>query len=1067
MSAPANQGRVTTFYSYKGGTGRTMMLANCAWQLAEAGRHVLMVDWDLEAPGLHRYFSPFLADPELASTDGLMDLVTAYAAAAVDTGRDPEAGDGWVDEHADILSHAIGLDWNFPSGGSLTLMPSGRQGASYATGVNTFDWKHFYERLGGFGFLERVRAQMVRHFDEVLIDSRTGISDTAGISTVQLPHQLVVCFTLNNQSIGGAAGVARSVLQGHGELLAGIRAEHEAQRAAGYPGIAEDRRLELDRRSAENPLCVWPLAMRIEPSESERLRQRWDLAQQRFTGLLDHLPPQRRASYWHAAQVPYIPLVAYEEVLAAVANLPSDPKSTNMLGCVQSVVQEVFGVSPLAPSLTPADRERLLRAFASGTQVAPATPDAPPSTQALEVESRRRAETLAQRRSAEPTRRRDTFGRRPHAFVAMPFGVKPGHDGYPIDFDRVYQELFAPALEAAGFEPFRADQEMQAGDIRADMFQELLVADLVLVDLTLDNPNVWYELGVRHALRARGVVLALGPRPYQPFDIYSDRKLRYSLRDGAPDHTTLAVDRERLTMMLRETLQSSTQRVVSPVYALLPHLREPQWRDLLLEGPNEFGDAQRAWSDRVAVARRKGRAGDILVLADETPTRALRLEGKLAAGNSLIALGQPELALEQFDQAIAIDPLPQARSRRVVALTAIGRYDEARTEARRLVTEKPASAEYRGLAGRVAKDRWIEAWRAPGKTRRELIKDAVYAAALLEDAVEQYRQGFNLEPSSYYAGINILTLATLAKHMRVFIRLPEASQLEGAVRWACDAELARSPRMYWALVTQAELALLTSKSDTETLSAYRRACAAADGDQFALQSSLRTLQLLADLSFRPELVRAVSAVLQRELDRLAMVTKRPARQVLVFSGHMIDSPNRVKSRFPPSKQEAAERAIAEALDNLEAGPEDMAFTQGAAGGDLLFAHQCLLRGVRVQLMLPLPEAEFIQQSVLPSAQGNLWQQAFFSVKSRLAEPPLEMPVELGPAPPGISVFERCNLWMLNTALSLGPEKLRLVCLWDGSGGDGPGGTQHMVQEAKRRTGRVHWIDVNNLEEENP
>jgi hypothetical protein len=69
---------------------------------------------------------------------------------------------------------------------------------------------------------------------------------------------------------------------------------------------------------------------------------------------------------------------------------------------------------------------------------------------------------------------------RPHAFVAMPFGVKPGVDGQPIDFNRVYGECIAPALEAAGLEAFRAGEEIRAGDIRTDMFQELLVADLVI-----------------------------------------------------------------------------------------------------------------------------------------------------------------------------------------------------------------------------------------------------------------------------------------------------------------------------------------------------------------------------------------------------------------------------------------------------------------------------------------------------------------------------------------------------------------------------------------------------------
>ena len=91
-----------------------------------------------------------------------------------------------------------------------------------------------------------------------------------------------------------------------------------------------------------------------------------------------------------------------------------------------------------------------------------------------------------------------------HVFVAMPYGRKQD-----IDFDAVYADYLKPALDGAGFEVFRADEEERAGDIKTDMFQELLLADLVVVDLTLDNPNVWYELGVRHALRARGVLLVI------------------------------------------------------------------------------------------------------------------------------------------------------------------------------------------------------------------------------------------------------------------------------------------------------------------------------------------------------------------------------------------------------------------------------------------------------------------------------------------------------------------------------------------------------------------------------
>jgi len=168
----------------------------------------------------------------------------------------------------------------------------------------------------------------------------------------------------------------------------------------------------------------------------------------------------------------------------------------------------------------------------------------------------------------------------PHAFVVMPFGRKPGGDGVPINFNLIYADLILPALRKAGLEPFRADEEQHAGNINHDMFQELLLADLVVADLTIDNPSVWYQLGVRHALSARGVVLICGGKVPTAFDLQPERKLRYGLLDGVPDSTTLPSDIKNLADMVRATMESWQGRRISPVYALLPNLQEPDWRSL-------------------------------------------------------------------------------------------------------------------------------------------------------------------------------------------------------------------------------------------------------------------------------------------------------------------------------------------------------------------------------------------------------------------------------------------------------------------------------------------------------
>ena len=196
-------------------------------------------------------------------------------------------------------------------------------------------------------------------------------------------------------------------------------------------------------------------------------------------------------------------------------------------------------------------------------------------------------------------------------------------------------------------------------------------------------------------------------------------------------------------------------------------------------------------------------------------------------------------------------------------------------------------------------------------------------------------------------------------------------------------------------------------------------------------------------------------------------------KVFLFSGHMIDRPDRAEPRFPADKESIAAACIAQALDNLGAGPGDLAFAQGAAGGDILFAEACLARDLTFQMLLPFPEAEFIAASVLPSANGEAWHQRYLNLRQQLILPARILPDDvevLHSADDGrplekhdqLDPYARCNLWLLNSALSRGLSRLRFICLWNGGGGDGPGGTAHMVMEITRRGGQVTWLDTREL-----
>ena len=662
------------------------------------------------------------------------------------------------------------------------------------------------------------------------------------------------------------------------------------------------------------------------------------------------------------------------------------------------------------------------------------------------------------------------MGTKPHAFVAMPFGTKPGADGQPIDFNRVYKEYIGPALSDAGLDAFRADEEVRAGDIRTDMFQELLIADLVVADLSIDNPNVWYELGVRHALRARGVVLVSGGRVTTAFDLYTDRKLRYSLKDGAPDPTTLEEDKRKLTEMVKATMESWHGRKVSPVYNLMPNLEEPDWKSLRIGDVREFWEQHDAWESRIELARKGGRIGDLLVLADEAPVAAFRAEAWIKAGEALRKAERFRFALEQLERGLDIDPTNLKGLReegiclqRLAVQGAQGHsLDRAREHYRSTIEMYPSDTETWALLGRVDKDAWVAAWRQPGKSPSEMREEAAYEDALLRAAIDSYSRAYRSSPNHYYSGINALTLMHLYRHLTGDARYDAGlATMDGAVRFAAECE-PDERQLFWSKATLGDLEVLVGTPDT-VKNAYKEAIAKSDKDWFALDSSRAQLQLLQDLGFRPDFVSAGIAAFDRALAKLQPPEARwEPQQVFLFSGHMIDAPDRKEPRFPAEKEAIAAQKINAALDQLGAGPKDLAFCQAAAGGDLLFIEACQQRGVRCQVLLPFPEPEFIERSVLPSKGGDAWRDRFYPMKAKLQDPIRIMPDELGPLPKGVDPFERCNLWLLYSALACGIDKVRFVALWNGGGGDGPGGTAHMYNEVKRRTGRVTWLDTRTL-----
>ena len=278
---------IYTFYSYKGGVGRSMALANVAELFYRSGMKVLMVDWDLEAPGLERFFPVDLE--ETLGKPGVIEMLLRYKEQMAQDLPIPE--DETVplpfdkpDQFAvDVYPDATGK-------GRLWLLPAGRRSqehfAEYAYAVRTFDWQDFYENWEGELYFEWLRQQFERIADVVLIDSRTGVTEIGGICTYQLADTVVMFCAANKQSLDGTHEMAQNFM---------------------------DPRVQSVRRG--RPLNFLIVPARIEMAEGDLL----DKFQEDFMGLFkDSVPRAQRIDTQELWQlgIPYIPKYAFTEAVA-------------------------------------------------------------------------------------------------------------------------------------------------------------------------------------------------------------------------------------------------------------------------------------------------------------------------------------------------------------------------------------------------------------------------------------------------------------------------------------------------------------------------------------------------------------------------------------------------------------------------------------------------------------------------------------------------------------------------------------------------------------------------------
>jgi tetratricopeptide (TPR) repeat protein len=377
----------------------------------------------------------------------------------------------------------------------------------------------------------------------------------------------------------------------------------------------------------------------------------------------------------------------------------------------------------------------------------------------------------------------------------MPFGKKPDAAGRIVDFDRVYADLIAPAISAANLEPLRADEEMTGGIIHKPMYERLILCEYAVADLTTANANVFYELGLRHAVRAWSTVMifALGGSQL-PFDVAPLRALPYKLTPaGVPDDVAPS-----LAALSARLIEARRAHADSPLYQLVDGF--PDIQRLKTDVFRERVRYSQQAKDELAAARKQGVAA----------VRAVEAKlGSIADAESgvVIDLFLSYRAVKAWDDMIALvermaSPLAatvMVREQLGLALNRAGRGDEAERILTTLIDERGPSSETYGILGRVYKDRWEAAVNAG---------DSFLARGLLDKAIAAYVKGFEADWRDAYPGVNAVTLMELKNPPD-----PRRDTLFPVVRYSVERRIAAGKPDYWDHATLLELAVIGKDQD--------------------------------------------------------------------------------------------------------------------------------------------------------------------------------------------------------------------------------------------------------------
>jgi hypothetical protein len=452
------------------------------------------------------------------------------------------------------------------------------------------------------------------------------------------------------------------------------------------------------------------------------------------------------------------------------------------------------------------------------------------------------------------------------AFIIRPFGKKSNSAGdAPIDFDKVDRELISAALVQVGLTGGTTGEFVQQGNIRTDMFRQLLAADLVIADISIHNANAFYELGIRHAMRDQYTVMIKSKvrGDSHVFDLKADRYLPYD-----PDDPAAAVD--DLIKTINATLESESSD--SPVFQLLPGLKSFDPSKVVVV-PLKF---------REKVAQEAADPEKLVKLIDKVAGKAWETEGLRIIGRTLFKLSNHVVSSNIWERVREFDMFDlEANHKLATNYQKLGNFILSEQAANRALKSSNLSdwdsAETYSLIASNNKTQWhgeLESKSDLAERQRSAL-----ASPFLEQSYEFYRKGFERHRSHYYSGLNavamLLIQIELAKlhpdqwalefknerfaELELEERIEHLSKLIAATDLAIETSIRNYPEDQWARISRADLMLLTSNNPEKVKLNYKKCSTIA---AFNVTSLRRQLKIYQDLALFQDNVEAALEVVK-------------------------------------------------------------------------------------------------------------------------------------------------------------------------------------------------------------